>query len=269
MVFHHARLGAMRAAIEELIRHRPPSLLARLDGSVQPAIRMRVECGLKSAPIYQIINQAARYEDLDRLLSPPSASGAAGGPADRQAPIELYQVAETYFVKDGNRRVSEARARGQLFLLARVTECLIDGRLDDPADMYTQLLLAEYHDFLSFTGLARIRPAQQIECTALGGYAELTRQIETYRAELAARLGYPIEPHLAVASWYDALYTPIIAALRRQRLLESLPARREADLYLWVTSRNIQPASKAPVSESLPSFPRDSIMRLVAELRCA
>ena len=39
--------------------------------------------------------------------------------------------------------------------------------------------------------------------------------IDTYRADLAAWLGRPIDHHLAVAGWYDALYLPVIAALRR------------------------------------------------------
>lgn len=265
MEFHRARLGAMRAAIDDLIRHRPPSLLA--DSAARLTIRARLDRGLKSAPIYEIISRAARYDDLDRWLAPASA-GAPSGRAG-QAPIELYQVAETYFVKDGNRRVSEARARGQLFLLARVTECLIDGALDDPADMHAQLLLDEYQDFQAVTGLAQIRPAQRIECTSLGGYAELIGQIETYRTEMAARLGCTVERHLAVASWYDSLYVPVTMALRRQRVLEELPGRRETDLYLWVTNRSLRPPVEAIPSENLPFAPPDSIMRFVADLRCA
>jgi hypothetical protein len=113
MEFHRARLGAMRAAIDDLIRHRPPSLL--LNSAAQITIRTRLDRGLKSAPIYQIIGQPARYDDLDHWLAPARVS-AAGGRADAgQALVELYQVAETYFVKDGNRRIAEARARGQLF----------------------------------------------------------------------------------------------------------------------------------------------------------
>jgi hypothetical protein len=156
-----------------------------------------------------------------------------------QALIELYQVGDTYFVKDGNRRVSEGRARGQLFLLAHVTEYQIDGAVDQPADMYAQLLLEEDREFQSITELAQLRLARPIECTALGSYAELLRQIEVLRSELVTRLGRPVERQSAVARWYDLLYLPITAALRRQHILEQLPGRLEADLYLWVTSLDI------------------------------
>src|SRR5215212_1000028 len=156
MEFHRARLGAMRAAIDDLVRHRPPSLL--LNSAAQITIRTRLDRGLKSAPIYQIISRSARYDDLDHWLAPAQISSAGGHAGHGQALIELYQVAETYFVKDGNRRIAEARARGQLFLLARVTECIIDGALDDPADIHAQLLREEYRDFQAVTKLDQLRP---------------------------------------------------------------------------------------------------------------
>jgi hypothetical protein len=267
MEFHRARLGAMRAAIDDLIRDRPPSLL--INSAAQLTIRAQLDRGLKSAPIYQIIGWPARYYDLDRWLAPARVITAGDRADPGQALIELYQVAEAYFVKDGNRRVAEARARGQLFLLAHVTEYMIDGALDDPADIHAQLLREEYRDFQATTGLAQLRPAQQIACTALGGYAELLRQIEAERAELAARLGRPIELHLAVASWYDSLYLPVITALRRQRVLEELPGRGETDLYLWVTNRSIQPITESIPGESIRIAPPDSILRFVANLHCA
>ncbi len=267
MEFHRARLGAMRAAIDDLIRRRPPSLLH--NSAAQITIRRRLDRGLKSAPIYQIIGRSARYDDLDRWLAPVRVSVASGRAGAGQALIELYQVAETYFVKDGNRRIAEARARGQLFLHARVTDCIIDGGLDDPADMHAQLLREEYRDFQAATKLDQLRPAQQIGCTALGGYAELLRQIEADRAELAAQLGRPIEFQVAMVHWYDSLYLPVITALRRLRVLEELPERCETDLYLWVTNRSIQPPAEANPGESTRIALPDSILRFVADLRCA
>jgi hypothetical protein len=37
-------------------------------------------------------------------------------------PVELYKLGDAYFVKDGNHRVSVARAHGQAFIEAYVTE---------------------------------------------------------------------------------------------------------------------------------------------------
>jgi len=267
MEFHRARLGAMCAAIDDLIRHRPPSLL--INSTAQLTIRARLDRRLKSAPIYRIIGQPARYDDLDQWLAPAHGNVAGGRAGTGPALIELYQIGETYFVKDGNRRVAEARARGQLFLLARVTECLIDGKLDDPSDMYAQLLREECRDFQAATGLDQLRPARLLACSALGGYPELTRQIELYRAELSARLDRPIERHLALAGWYDSLYLPVIDALRQQHVFDQLPGRGEADLYLWVINRMAQPLAESIQLEIPPIPPIDAIRRFVADLHCA
>src|SRR6188768_4220857 len=91
MEFHRARLGAMRAAIDDLVRHRPPSLL--LDSPAQITIRTRLDRGLKSAPIYQIVSRSSRYDDLDHWLAPAQLSAASGRAGANQALIELYQVA--------------------------------------------------------------------------------------------------------------------------------------------------------------------------------
>jgi hypothetical protein len=263
MEFHRARLGAMRAAIDDLIRERPPSLL---NSSAQLTIRAQHYRGLKSAPIYQIIGRPSRYDDLDRWLVSAQVEATRDRVESRRTLIELYQVGETYFVIDGHRRVAEARTRGQLFLLARVTECMIDGALGDPGIMYAQLLHEEYRDFQAATGLARMRPNQQIMCTALGGYAELLHQIESYWAELAAWLGQPIERQMAVAGWYDTLYLPIISALRCQHVLEHLPGRYETDLYIWATNRLAQPFANP--AEGPPVAPPNALMRFIADLRC-
>jgi hypothetical protein len=254
----------MRAAVDDLIRERPCSLLS---SATQLPIRARRDRGLKSAPIYQIIGSPARYDDLDRQLASARAGVATGRYSAGASLIELYQIAGTYFVKDGSRRITEARARGQLFLLARVTECIIDGAPDDPADIHAQLLREEYCDFQAITDLAQTRPALPLVCTALGGYAELLRQIDAIRSERAAELGHPIDLQVAAASWHDSLYQPVVAALRHQHLPEELASRTETDLYIWATSHSFSPPAEAASGESSRSAPLDSILRFVGELR--
>ena len=272
--FHRARLGGMRAAVEDLIRHRPPSLLTDIDSWTNPLISARLNRGIVSAPIYQISGRAARYDDFDQLLAPaerrwqphPNDDGIGRGEA-HQTPIELYRIGATYFVKDGNRRVAEARARGQLFLLAHVTECLLEHPLNDAADAITQLLLDEYHEFQAATSLAQLRPAQRIECAALGGYAELARQIEAYRAGMEVRLDAAIERHVAVTNWCDTMYMPIASAIHRQGLLRDFPRRSETDLYLWAANRSLRLDDLSISSGSRQPARVESIMRVIADLQ--
>ena len=37
----------------------------------------------------------------------------------------------------------------------------------------------------------------------------------------------------AVASWYDAVYRPMIAAIRRSGVMEGFPGKTQTDLYLF------------------------------------
>jgi hypothetical protein len=274
LAFHRARLGALHATIDELIRRRPTSLLASRDGWTHPRIRARIDRGVTSVPIYQIISRAARYDDFNQLAPPAERywqprriSHASERRHAHQPPIELYRVDASYFVKDGNRRVTEARARGQLFLLARVTECLIDEPIDDTDDVIAQLLLDEYHEFQADTELAQLRPDQRVECTALGGYADVVHQIEANRASLEASLNHTVERRTAVTSWYDTVYVPIADAIRRQGVLDMFPGRSETDLYLWAASRSMRQDGLALVSKSPHVDSAESILQIIADLQ--
>jgi hypothetical protein len=266
--FHRARLGAMRASIDELIRRRPPSLLTSMEGWRHPQIRARIDRGVKSVPIYQIVGRSARYDDFNQLIARAERCWQphSGGALAAQTPIELYHVGAAYFVRDGNRRVTEARARGQLFLLAHVTEYIMDAPLNDPADVIAQLLLEEYHQFQASTSLALLRPAQRIECTALGGYADVIRQVEIYRADLETSLNCTIEHDFAVTSWYDTIYMPIALAIGQVGLLDDFCGRGETDLYLWAANWNMHRSSLGRCSERSHDARLASIEHVISDL---
>jgi hypothetical protein len=266
--FHRARLGAMRASIDELIRRRPPSLLTGMEGWRHPQMRARIDRGVKSVPIYQIIGRSARYDDFNQLIARAERCWQphSGAVSAAQPPIELYRVGAVYFVRDGNRRVTEARVRGQLFLLGHVTEYIMDAPLDDPADVIAQLLLEEYHQFQASTSLALLRPAQRIECTALGGYADLIRQVEIYRGDLETSLNCTIEHDFAVTSWYDTIYLPIASAIRQLGLLDDFCGRSETDLYLWADNRSIHQRSLGLGAERSHDKRLASIGQVISDL---
>ena len=220
MEFHRARLGAMRAAIDDLIRRRHPPCWR--DSVAQLIIRSRIDRGLKSADLPD--HQPAPHATTTSISCwcQPARRGVRRADAG-QARSSSTSRRNLFRQRWQSAGIRGARA-GQLFLLARVTEYLIDGALDDPADMYSRLLLDECQDFIIHRFWIQIRPAQQIECTSLGGYAELIRQIEAHRAELAVRLGGN-RARAAVASWYDWLYVPIAAGTAPPEGAEDLPGR--------------------------------------------
>ena len=85
--------------------------------------------GLHSVPISAIRGSENRCNDFDSCFRPLRAHdrqrwvGIAVATARGVAlpPVELIQVGDTYFVRDGHHRISAARAQGQGFIDAIVT----------------------------------------------------------------------------------------------------------------------------------------------------
>ena len=146
----------------------------------------------------------------------------------------MYQIGEVYFVRDGNHRVSVAKANGLDLIEASVTEISTMVPLTPETDVDDLIIKVEYAHFLRETHLDETRPDQKIELTEPGRYKILLEHIEVHRYYLGLQWGY--EPTLAeaAASWYDNVYSPVIKAIEESRVLKSFPQRTEADLYIWV-----------------------------------
>ena len=198
--------------------------------------------GLQEVPLDQIVGSVGRYRDFTRTFLPRS-----DGLRERWAsvedrviegglpPVELYKVGEAYFVRDGNHRVSVARAQGGSDIEAFVWEYPSLVPLS-PADDLDDLLIKQGQvAFLKKTELNRLRPDYQIELTAPGRYRYLLEHIADHRYYLGQMYGREIKAEEAVSSWYDNVYQPIIRAIRKQGVLKQFPGRTEADLYIWVS----------------------------------
>jgi hypothetical protein len=146
----------------------------------------------------------------------------------------VYQIGDVYFVRDGNHRVSVAKANGLDTIEARVTEIESRVPITPEVDIDGLIIKAEYARFLEVTHLDETRPDQVIELTEPGRYHILLEHIEVHRYYLG--LMWNREPTLdeAAASWYDAVYLPVVEALRETEILREFPGRTEADLYLWI-----------------------------------
>jgi hypothetical protein len=86
--------------------------------------------GVQFVPLANIVGSEGRYRDFDRTFFPRQDHSRSRwvsiDKAHYQAvalpPVELFKIAEVYFVRDGHHRISVARARGQEFIDAYVTE---------------------------------------------------------------------------------------------------------------------------------------------------
>jgi len=197
---------------------------------------------LEDIPVAKIVGSVGRYNDFTRGFLPRRAvskqrwarvkvafDGLTGLP-----PIEVYQIGDAYFVKDGNHRVSIARQTKLDSIPAYVT--VVKTRVDFSADTSPDglILKAEEARFLEETGFDQYCPEVDLQISAPGNYNLIHQQIEALRFNRENAQGGPISDEEAVQHWYRDLYYPIVYLIRQRNLLESFPGRSETDLYLWI-----------------------------------
>ena len=198
---------------------------------------------LREIPLDAIVGSVGRYQDFTREFLPRQDAGRDRWVRVKRAmtgmqgvpPIDVYQIGDAYFVKDGNHRVSVARELGMDSIHGYVTP--VSTRVpvspdDDPDDL---IVKSEYTAFLDDTELDRLRPEADLTVTAPGQYGKLLEHIHVHRYFMGIDRGYPIGWHDAVVHWYDRVYLPVVHTIRATGLLRDFDERTETDLYLWLS----------------------------------
>jgi hypothetical protein len=261
---HEARdryLKSLRAAqikdLLGLIRGKNTDLMSYEEVAKRVKAYQQIEMGTEMVPLDRIVGSVGRYKDFTREFLPRTrinrerwtrVDGVLNS-VEGYPPIDLYKIGEVYFVRDGNHRVSVARANGLTHIEAYVTKVQTD--IPFTADDFVRdawLVKAEKAEFLEQTKLDVLRPDHGVDITKPGRYRILLRHIFVHqylrnhdleREGAVERLDW----EGAVTSWYDTVYTPVVEAVRDQGLLDQFPDRTEADAYLWITHHREELAS--------------------------
>jgi hypothetical protein len=240
--FDHARRkAAWRFVISRLTGRR--NELLRFD-EVRRQLRAQGQhyAGARAVPLAAIVGSIGRYHDFDSAFLPrQNQTRGRWLNIDRAhyeelqlPPVELYGLGETYFVKDGNHRVSVARERGQVFVDANVIEIEAPVPIGSLEDLEEWIRQEDAVAFLSTTQLLKVRPEAQVQLTLPGQYEQLIEHISVHRWFLGIEADQEIPYRDAVASWYDRVYLPLVEGIREAGVLKEFPERTESDLYLWL-----------------------------------
>jgi hypothetical protein len=261
---------------------RPHDLLSFDD--VQEQLHLsapRQEVHLEEIPLHKIVGSVGRYRDFNRAFLPRDHIDAQRwSRIDRLhsraklPPIDVFRVGDVYFVRDGNHRVSVARARKQRTILARVVDVPARVRLDtstSPADL---ILKSGYAEFLERTSLDRSHPEQRIELTRPGSYRHLLQHVEVHQFYMGLRSRHYPSLAEAASDWYENVYRPVVERIRESGTLQYFPGRTEADLYLWITENRarlqMRYATRREADEAVEDFAQEHrLPRLVRWLRQA
>lgn len=196
---------------------------------------------LQEIPLDAIVGSVGRYHDFTRKFFPKSSIdetrwarvkastlGLSGLP-----PIDVYQIGEVYFVKDGNHRVSVARQMGNSAIQAYVTEVQTKVSLTRDATPDDLIIKAEQVRFLEKTKLDKLRPDSDLTATKAGAYPTLLEHIEVHRYYMGLEQNREIPYPDSAAHWYDEVFLPIANIIKNRGLLKDFPERTVVDLYLW------------------------------------
>ncbi|MFZ6027071.1 MAG: universal stress protein [Chloroflexota bacterium] len=240
--FHAAR---SRAALKEALARftgQPVGLLSYEEVRQRLKAQAGAERGLYDIPLAAIVGSVNRYEDFTRDFLPRDTIQGKRWASVKVAaeemiglpPIEVYQIGEAYFVKDGNHRVSVARQRGDDTIQAYVTEVKTAVPLEPDDSPDTIILKGEYANFLAATCFDTLRPQAALQVTAPGQYQAIQEHIDVHRYYMGIDFGRDVPLEEAVTHWYDTVYLPVTRLIRQRGLLQDFPGRTEADLYLWL-----------------------------------
>jgi uncharacterized ParB-like nuclease family protein len=198
--------------------------------------------GMREIPIDQIIGSVSRYQDFDKAFLPLQTHTQGRWMSIDRAhlsdiilpPIEVYKIGSTYYVKDGNHRVSVARLKGQKYIDADVIEIEAPVPVDPNVDIDDLILRLEHADFMERTRLDAVHPEVQIRLTLPGGYERLIEHISVHRYFLGEQRQQDISWEDAVSGWIEQVYLPLVYVIREYKVLKQFPRRTETDLYLWI-----------------------------------
>jgi hypothetical protein len=198
--------------------------------------------GMREIPIDQIVGSVNRYRDFDRVFLPLQRHTQGRWMSIDRAhlsdiilpPIEVYKIGETYYVKDGNHRVSVARQKGQMYIDADVIEIDVPVPVDPDVDIGELILRLEHVNFLERTRLHEHYPGHDIRLTNPGGYERLIEHISVHRYFLGVQRQRDITWEEAVTGWVEQVYLPLVYVIREYKVMKEFPKRTETDLYLWI-----------------------------------
>jgi hypothetical protein len=195
--------------------------------------------GLQLIPLDRIVGSVDKVRDFDRRFRPTSdrsrqrwerlAEKSRLG--EYLPPIDVYQLGNLYFVRDGHHRVSVARAQGATDIDAHVVQ--IDTVVDTegiggPRDLEGKNWGLRFLQRVPLTGERRA----EINCTDPTDYHRLAEMIEAWACRLMHREGAYFDKQTMARRWFDEEYTPVV------RLIDEAGVRGEhetgADAYIRV-----------------------------------
>ena len=241
--FQRARRRQVLSRLASRLRRSPDDINLILPyNEVIAALGFRGErhLGLRTIKLDAVVGSVESRRDFDRHFRPTSGRvrerwerlALAQRRGESIPPIDVYQVGDLYFVKDGHHRVSIGTATGQRTIDAYVTQVLtqvpaqgIRGRHDLVMKSYQRL-------FMDRVPLPEAVYAK-LTCTDPWSYAELGENVEAWGFRCMQAGRQYLDRGQIARRWFAEEFTPVVRMLRAADLVGS---GTDAEAYMRVAS---------------------------------
>ncbi len=130
--------------------------------------------------------------------------------------VELYKLADEYYILDGHHRLSAAKQLGWIFIDAHVVEHLPSKTKSSKGR----------DDFERKTGL------KGIQLTHQNDYLKLLNQIENYQVKSARESGSPVSIQEAAIQWFENIYKKVRAKIEDLKVNDQFTGKTVDDIFV-------------------------------------
>ncbi len=245
--FYKARSKAITTTIFGMLRPSMSDLMPFDQAKELLKPKAETYRGITAVPIDRIVGSEGRYRDFNRFFFPKKEHLKARwtGIDELQykdislPPVVLYEMGGVYFVRDGNHRVSVAKAKKQEFIDAEVISLQSEIQLDPEMtieDIKKAVIEYEKRGFYKETNYPNIVGADDLNFSEPGRFDTIKEHVLVHKYFLNQHISEEIPFHVALYSWHDNVYQPISQAIEAENILSLFPGRTVSDLYLFLVA---------------------------------
>ncbi len=243
--FNKARNKVLVNEIQHFLDPDKKKLLSFHDVKAILRPKNEVYAGMQTVPIQKIVGSEGRYQDFDNHFLPRSNMLRQRWERVDEAhladislpPIQLYEIGGVYFVRDGNHRVSVAKAQGVEFIDAEVISLKSEIRLwpgMTQKALLSHVIKYEKRIFYSETNYGDITEDWNLDFTSTGQYDVIYNHILVHKYFINEKHKEEIPFSDALLSWYKNVYQPVMAIIKAHDLKRAFRRRTSSDLYVWI-----------------------------------
>ena len=201
--------------------------------------RGETRLGRRMVDLDLIVGSTDRVAGFDRRFRPTSdlarqrfeRLAMAVRRGEQLPPVDLLQVGDVYFVRDGHHRVAVLRALGRELIEARVT--LVRTALGAPSDLRMQDLPLKGHERL-FRERVPLPPVlvRRVVLDDPQDYARLAEGVEAWGMRWIQERGEFADRATVALAWFTEEYEPVLSLLREAGLHPRESGVLDAQAYL-------------------------------------